>query len=38
MWAATAIDESFRTHLVVAIDPAVGGWAGDSVFAAQVRY
>ena len=38
MRAAAAIHESFRPRLVVAIDPAVGRWAGDSILAAQVRY
>ena len=38
MRAAAAIYESFRPRLVVAIDPAVAGWAGDSILTAQVRY
>ena len=36
--AAAAIYESFRPRLVVAIDPAIGCWAGDSILTAQVRY
>jgi hypothetical protein len=38
MRAAAAVYESFRPRLVVAIDPAVGRWAGDSILTAQVRY
>ena len=36
--AATAIYESFRPYFLVAIDPAVARWAGDSILTAQVRY
>ena len=38
MWTAAAIYESFRSRLVVAIDPALTRWAGDSILTAQVRY
>ena len=38
MRAAAAIYESFRPRLVVAVDPTVARWAGDSVLTAQVRY
>jgi hypothetical protein len=38
MRAAAAIYESFRPRLVVAVDPAVAGWAGDSILTAQFRY
>jgi hypothetical protein len=37
MWTAAAINESFRPGHVVAIDPAVSRWAGDSICATQVR-
>jgi hypothetical protein len=38
MRAATAIYQSFGPRLVVAIDPTVARWAGDSILTAQVRY
>src|ERR1700678_209775 len=38
MWAAAAIHKSFRTRLIVSIDPAVGRWTRDPVRATQVRY
>ena len=38
MGATAAIHESFRPRLVIAIDPAVARWAGDSILTAQVRY
>jgi hypothetical protein len=38
MRAPAAIYESFRPRLVVAIDPTVARWAGDSILTAPVRY